>query len=177
MAIAASGVAVEVREVDLKAKPEHMLRLSPKATVPVLELSDGRVIDESLDIMVWALLQNDPWKLLSNLDESLLLIQRNDGDFKKMLDRYKYPERYPEFAQVHYREECELLLREWELRLHGHAFLSSENAGIADLAIMPFVRQFAHVDRVWFEASPYSRLHHWLEGWLKSDLFSGVMKK
>lgn len=177
LAIALSGVSVTIREVDLKMKPEHMLLISPKATVPVLELPDGRVIDQSLDIMLWALRQNDPLALLANPEESKWLIQQNDGDFKNLLDHYKYPERYPELSQRHYREQGEVLLREWESRLHRHAFLLGEKASVADLAIMPFVRQFAQVDHVWFDASEYSELRCWLHTWIKSDLFLGVMRK
>lgn len=177
LAIELSAVEVQLCEVDLKAKPERMLQLSPKATVPVLELPDGHVIDESLAIMLWALGQNDPWALLANLDESLRLIQRNDGDFKKILDHYKYPERYPEFSQQYYRQQGEALLGDWEWRLQQQPYLSGERASLADLAIMPFVRQFAQVDRAWFDASAYSKLRCWLYTWMKSDLFLGVMRK
>jgi len=177
LAIAQSGVSVLLHEVDLKAKPEPMLQLSPKGTVPVLLLPDGRVIDESLDIMLWALRQNDPHGWLSTFDEGLPLIQQNDHDFKKVLDRYKYPERHPEFSQAHYREQAELVLRDWESRLQRQAFLSGEKAGIADLAILPFVRQFAQVDRAWFDASAYRKLGDWLSAWVRSDLFLAVIRK
>jgi len=177
LAISVSGVPVETSEVDLKAKPEHMLQLSPKGTVPVLALPDGKVIDESLDIMLWALQQHDASGLLNCLEDSLVLIQRNDDEFKKHLDHYKYPERHPEFSQQHYREQAEIFLRELEQRLHRHRYLSGQEARLADLALMPFVRQFAQVDRNWFDASDYSKLREWLEMWVKSELFVAVMKK
>ncbi|MEO6172673.1 MAG: glutathione S-transferase [Arenimonas sp.] len=177
LAIAISGIMVETIEVDLKAKPERMLQLSPKATVPVLVLPDGKVIDESLDIMLWALRQHDPSVLLELLEDSLVLIQRNDGDFKKHLDRYKYPDRYPEFSQLHYREQCEIFLRELEERLNKHRYLSGDEARLSDIALMPFMRQFALVDREWFDASGYSKLRDWLDAWMTSALFVGVMKK
>lgn len=177
LALAISGVAVEFHEVDLKAKPEHMLQLSPKGTVPVLAMPDGRVLDESLDIMLWALRQHDPQGMLELLDEARVLIERNDAAFKNALDRYKYPERYPEFSMQHYRAQGELVLSELNDRLNQHRYLLCDKVSIADLALMPFVRQFAQVDRVWFDGSPYSKLRDWLHVWTSSGLFVGVMKK
>lgn len=177
LAMAISGVAVETIEVDLKAKPERMLLLSPKGTVPVLELPDGKVMDESLDIMLWALRLNDASGLLERLDDSLVLIQRNDGEFKQALDHYKYPDRYPEFSQEHYREQGEIFLCDLNDRLQQHQYLLGDKASLADLALMPFVRQFAQVDRAWFAASGYSNLRDWLDAWVVSDLFSAVIRK
>lgn len=177
LAIALSGVAVEKIEVDLKAKPARMLTISPKGTVPVLELSDGKVVDESLDIMLWALGQHDPSGLLEGLPDSLSLIARNDGKFKQTLDRYKYPERDPEFSQRHYRERGEAFLSELDARLNRHRYLLCDEARLADIALMPFVRQFAQVDRNWFDACGYSRLQQWLDAFVASDLFAQVMKK
>lgn len=177
LVIAISGVAIETIEVDLKAKPERMLLLSPKGTVPVLVLPDGLVVDESLEIMLWALRQHDPLDLLAMLDEALVLIDRNDGEFKFALDRYKYPERYPEFSVTHYRQQSELVLKDLNQRLEQHQYLLGDKASIADIALMPFVRQFAQVDRVWFNASAYSKLRDWLHAWVVSDLFSAVIRK
>ncbi len=178
LAIAASGVAVELYEVDLKAKPERMLRLSPKGTVPVLVLSDGSVIDESLDIMLWALRQHDPLGLLDGFsDDAKAMIQRNDGEFKQALDRYKYPERYPEFPMPHYRAQGEIILSELNAMLDQRTYLFGDKPGVADLAVMPFIRQFAQVDREWFDASPYANLRDWLDKWVASDLFASVMRK
>ena len=178
MAIAISGVALELLEVDLKAKPERMLQLSPKATVPVLELPDGRVLDESMDIMLWSFRQCDPLGMLDDFSEdSKALVKRNDTEFKQSLNRYKYPERYPEFPALHYRAEGEIFLRDLDDRLGHGAYLFGNKPGVADLALMPFVRQFAQVDRSWFNVSPYSALRAWLDKWIASDLFVSVMKK
>ena len=178
LALAIGGVSVTIREVDLKAKPEQMLRLSPKGTVPVLAWPDGRVMDESLDIMLWALEQNDPSGMLDKFpDDARALVGRNDGEFKYVLDRYKYPGRYPEFSMLHYRAQGEIFLNELNLRLDKNRFFFGDEAGIADLALMPFVRQFASVDRNWFDASPYAALRGWLDTWLASDLFSRIMQK
>ena len=178
LAIAISGVEVEIHEVDLKAKPAQMLALSPKGTVPVLVLPEGRVIDESLDIMFWALRQRDPLEMLEHFsDDAKVLIQRNDVEFKSALDRYKYPERYPEFSMPHYRAQGETFLRELNQRLDKNRHLFGDKASIADLAILPFVRQFAQVDRGWFDASPHAHLRKWLDQWIASDVFDSVMRK
>ncbi len=178
LAIAISGVEVQLNEVDLKAKPARMLQLSPKGTVPVLVLPDGSVIEESLDIMLWALRQHDPQGMLDGFsDQARALIQRNDGEFKSALDRYKYPERHPEYSKQHYRAQCEMILDDWDKRLQRHDYLLGDEAVIADLALLPFIRQFAQVDRDWFDASPYLSLRKWLATWEASDMFIKVMRK
>ena len=178
LAIAISGIDLEVREVDLKAKPERMLQLSPKGTVPVLVLPDGSVMDESLDIMLWALHQRDPHGMLESYSsEARELIKRNDGEFKLSLDRYKYPERYPESSTSEYRAQGEMVLKELDARLQGRNYFIGDNAGISDLALMPFIRQFAQVDRAWFDAGPYMQLQKWLREWEASEVFSRVMRK
>jgi glutathione S-transferase len=178
LAIAISGLSVNLCEVDLKAKPERLLQLSPKATVPVLELSDGRVIDESLDIMLWSLQQNDPFGMLDNFsDEARALVSRNDGEFKNVLDRYKYPEHHPEFSMQYYRTQAENFLCEINARLNVSPYLMGDKASIADLAVLPFIRQFARVDKAWFDASPYASLCQWLKEWEASDVFIHVMRK
>ncbi|WP_034106137.1 glutathione S-transferase [Pseudomonas lurida] len=177
LALRYSGVCVRIIEVSLKAKPAEMLALSPKGTVPVLSVN-GEVIDESLAIMQWALAQHDPdnWRLQG--DPSVLaLIDENDQGFKYHLDRYKYAERYPEYPMEHYRAEGEVFLQKLEGLLEDRAYLLAHHPSLADMALAPFVRQFAHVDRDWFARAPYPRLQRWLEAFLQSPLFIGVMAK
>ena len=181
MALRYSGVAVNIVEVSLKAKPAEMLALSSKGTVPVLSV-DGRVIDESLAIMHWALAQNDPqdWLLKdAPAGQQLIagLIEENDQVFKVHLNRYKYAERYPEQPMTVYRAEGEVFLRRLDELLEGRDYLLAEHPSLADVALMPFVRQFAHVDREWFGQTPYRRLQAWLQRFLESELFIGVMAK
>jgi glutathione S-transferase len=177
LAIAYAGIPVEIREVQLKQKPEQMLAISPKGTVPVLQLPDGKVIDESLDIMHWALAQNDPENWLDTDEDSERLIQWNDGDFKYYLDRYKYADRYPEFPESYYRNQGEKFLEELESKLSQTTYLSGSLFSIADAAIFPFIRQFAAVDNQWFISSNYQYLNKWLNNLLASDLFATVMVK
>ena len=177
MALRYAGVPVQIVEVSLKAKPADMLALSPKGTVPVLSV-DGRVIEESLEIMLWALAQHDPDNWLLKGDPRVLqLIAENDQAFKHHLNRYKYAERYPEQPMEHYRAEGEVFLRALEALLADRAFLLAEHLSLADVALAPFVRQFAHVDREWFASAPYPRLQAWLQRFLESALFVAVMAK
>lgn len=172
LAIAVSGLAVELREVKLSAKPPAMLEASPKGTVPVLVLPDGAVIDESLDIMRWALARRDPEEWLSGDDPAL--IATNDGAFKHHLDRYKYPDRYPADG-VDHRAAALAILHGLEARLGEHAYLSGARFGLTDAAILPFVRQFAAGDREWFDVQDLARVQGWLEAFLGSALFARVM--
>ncbi|MHC8309122.1 glutathione S-transferase [Pseudomonas sp. GT1P32] len=181
MALRYSDVAVNIVEVSLKAKPAEMLALSSKGTVPVLSV-DGQVIDESLAIMHWALAQNDPQDWLLKDDPAgqtqiAALIEENDQVFKVHLNRYKYAERYPEQPMAFYRSEGEVFLRRLEALLEGRDYLLAAHPSLADVALMPFVRQFAHVDREWFGQTPYVRLQAWLQRFLESDLFTSIMKK
>jgi len=181
MALRYSGVAVDIVEVSLRAKPAEMLALSSKGTVPVLS-ADGEVIDESLSIMRWALAQNDPqdWLLKDNPAGQAqidALIEENDQVFKVHLNRYKYAERYPEQPMEVYRAEGEVFLRKLDGLLAGRDYLLAGHPSLADVALMPFVRQFAHVDREWFGQTPYARLQTWLQRFLESALFTGVMQK
>ena len=172
--------AVDLREVVLRDKPASLINISPKATVPVLLLECGQVLEESLDIMQYAL------STRPDLEEALLpdslkadilsLIKVNDGDFKWALDRYKYADRY-EQSQNYYREKGEVFLDTLNERLNSHRYLMGDEMTLADLAIFPFVRQFAHVDKNWFEASQYTALIQWLNHWLASDLFISIMTK
>ncbi|AZF05161.1 glutathione S-transferase [Pseudomonas sp. R5-89-07] len=177
LALRYAGVAVDIVEVSLKAKPAEMLALSPKGTVPVLSV-EGRVIEESLDIMQWALAQNDPDDWLLQGDPAVLaLIAENDQGFKHHLNRYKYAERYPEQPMVHYRAEGEVFLQRLEDLLADRDYLLAAHLSLADAAVAPFVRQFAHVDREWFAGTPYPRLQAWLQRFLESPLFTSIMAK
>jgi glutathione S-transferase len=175
MALIMSGINCAVREVRLSNKPPQMIAASPKATVPVLVLPDGRVIDESIDIMLWALAQNDPngW-LNDDEDDRKVMIAQNDGAFKHHLDRYKYPEKFGCDAREH-RDAGEAMLRRYETLLTQSPFLSGPKAGFTDYALLPFIRQFAHVDRDYFYALPFPYLHNWLRGHLESGLFLETM--
>ncbi|UST98496.1 glutathione S-transferase [Pseudomonas siliginis] len=181
MALRYAGVPVEIVEVSLKNKPAEMLALSPKGTVPVLN-ADGVVIDESLQIMRWALAQNDPddWLLGGDSFAALWmekLIEGNDQIFKSALNRYKYAERYPEQPMEAYRAEGALFLQKLDELLEGREYLLADHPSLADIALLPFVRQFAHVDREWFAQTPYVRLQAWLQRLLESELFISIMKK
>jgi len=179
LAIAYADVAVELREVELRNKPQAMLLISPKATVPVLQLEDGKVLDESLDIMLWALQQNDPehWLRAASLDHAQALIRGNDESFKYYLDRYKYADRYPAYSELYYRQQGELFLADLESLLTQSVFLCGEQFSLADAAILPFIRQFCAVDPAWFKVSPYPALRQWLSHFLASSLFERVMTK
>ncbi|MGE8407867.1 MAG: glutathione S-transferase [Pseudomonas sp.] len=177
LALRYAGVPVQIVEVSLKAKPAEMLALSPKGTVPVLSL-DGRVLEESLEIMRWALAQNDPqgWGLEG--DERIdALIARNDSEFKVHLNHYKYAERYPEHSREHYRQQAEVILADLEQHLDGRPYLLADHPSLADAALLPFIRQFAGVEPQWFAEAPYPRLRAWLQGWLESELFKAIMAR
>lgn len=174
LALLASETVCEIREVKLSAKPPEMVDLSPKATVPVLQSPDGRVIDQSLDIMRWALARNDPAGWLERDDE--VLIERNDGPFKHHLDRYKYPERHGSDPAGH-RAAALALLHPLEERLDRSPYLGGDAIGLTDAALMPFVRQFAAVDRVWFDALALPRLQAWLMRLTASPSFDAAMMR
>lgn len=178
MALRIASIAHELREVKLADKPPELIEISAKATVPVLMLAGGKVLEESLDIMRWALVQSDPQGWLDGDDTAL--IARNDGAFKHHLDRYKYPSRYsdePGHGEVDHRAKALAILEELDARLDGQAQLCGEQARLADIALFPFIRQFAHTDRAWFDAQPLARLQRWLAGHLASPLFAAIMQK
>jgi glutathione S-transferase len=181
MALHASGVAVELREVELRNKPASMLAASPKGSVPVLVLPDGCVIDESWDIMQWALHQHDPEGWLGEHDAFVSaaepLISANDTSFKLYLDRYKYADRYPEQTRLDYRTQAEVFLRQLEERLSATRYLLGNTQSIADAGIFPFIRQFAEVDKDWFAQAPYPALRVWLADILSTPRFAAVMRK
>ena len=177
MAIAYAGIDVGLREVVLKDKPAAMLEASSKGTVPVLIDTNGRVIDESLDVMAWALDQHDSDHWLSGEGLQDPLIDSCDNTFKHWLDRYKYAVRFPEHSEQWYREQGELFLDQLEHLLTHHRYLRSDSLSAVDIAVMPFVRQFAGVDTIWWSERPYPQVATWLEQLLESDLFKSVMKK
>lgn len=170
---------VELREIVLKNKPPQMLAISPKGTVPVLQLTDGTVIEESQEIMEWGLVQKDPQGLFDAevLHEANALIDKNDNEFKHWLDRYKYADRHLEMTQEEYRQKGEEFLQVLEELLSNKLYLLGDTVTIADIGIMPFVRQFAHVDRDIFYTLPYPNLQRWLKHWLEHPLFLQVMTK
>ena len=172
MSLLESDVEVELREVILRDRPEHMMDISPKGTVPVLLLPDGTVIEESLDIMLWSL--SEAWLVGDWKD----LIEVNDGDFKYHLDRYKYNNRYENvLSSEEHREHAVSILKTYDERLSKQAYLCGDTISLADLALSPFVRQFANTDRAWFDQLPLPQLLKWLEGILESDLFKACMVK
>ena len=181
LALLSSGVVYEHREVALKAKPAEMLQASPKGTVPVLCLSTGEVLEQSLDIMGWALKQRDPDGWMPSGQEALVetqqLIEANDGPFKANLDRYKYPQRFGLSDGVAHRDEAAAWLLTLNARLQDYAFLAGTHWGLLDAAVAPFVRQFARTDRVWFDAQPWTHLAQWLVNFENSAAFVAVMHK
>ena len=174
-------IKVELREVILSNKPSEMLKASPKGTVPVLLPPDGSVIDESLDIIHWALAINDPENWLPQDSKALrttnTLITINDGTFKDYLDHYKYANRFPEFTAEYYRKKGEEFLQQLDDLLDDSSHLLTNHITLADIVIFPFIRQFAFVDKVWFDQSRYGNLQKWLNGMLDMELFNDAMKK
>ena len=178
MALKYAGIALEIREIELKNKPAHMIKVSPKATVPVLVLSDGTVLEQSLEIMLWALQQQDKddW-LIADSELTQQLIAENDIIFKQALDKYKYAIRFPEQSAEVYRKQGEVFLQRLEILLIQSQYLLSSQISLADIAIFPFIRQFSGVDTIWFEAAPYPKLKIWLKTLIESELFTNIMQK
>ena len=181
LALRVAGQAVEHREIELKHKPAAMLQASPKGTVPVLVLSDGAVLEQSLDIMRWALDRHDPEAWLpadaASRQDAWALIAQNDGDFKFHLDRYKYPHRYDLTDGVVHRAQASVFLGTLAQRLTASAYLSGPRFSITDAAIAPFVRQFAHTDKAWFANQNWPALAQWLAAFEASAAFAQVMEK
>lgn len=181
LALRYSECPVDIREVSLKAKPPALLELSPKGTVPVLH-AGNEVLDESLDIMRWALARHDPQDWLLRADPQAAqaaeaLIVRNDRDFKVQVNLYKYAERYPQQSREDYRQQAESWLAELDARLAQQRYLFAEHPSLADAALLPLMRQFAGVEPDWFASAPYPHLRAWLQGWLESALFKVIMAK
>ncbi len=179
LALYQAKIDYESIEISLKDKPIDFLALSPKGTVPVLvDNNNGKVIEESLEIMIWALNKSDPdnW-IINDNNLSQELINENDFSFKKNLDRYKYADRFPEYSKEYYRAQCELFINVLNEKLKSKNYLMTEKISLADVAIFPFIRQFSLVDEDWFLNSKYRELKKWLQNFIESQMFKDVMKK
>lgn len=175
MALISAGIVCDVYEVDFKSKPDSMLEISPKGTVPVLKTIDGLVYEESLDIMYWALEKSDPHNWLVGKDDEL--IRQNDGSFKQALDRYKYPSRFPDEDCSNASEEGLNFLRQLDDILSNANQLKSDEVCVTDIAIFPFIRQFSDVDKAWFETQEIPHLKRWLGEHIQSDMFQKIIQK
>ena len=176
MVLSYMEVSVELREVLLNERPQSLYKISSKGTVPVLLLNDGKVLDESLDIMLWAIKQGEQKLYEDKLNEQNQLIKYNDTKFKYWLDKYKYHVRYLEHSREYYQRKCSKTLAEYDIRLRKNAYLMGDRIRLADIAIFPFIRQCANVDQNWFN-NKYPNLNQWLEIWKQSRLFKSVMMK
>ena len=177
MALAASGAEVMLREVLLQHKPPELVAASPKATVPVLVLSDGQIIEESLDVMQWALEHSDPLGWLEGAALDSDWISECDEGFKHWLDRYKYAERYPKHTAEDCRQNAEGFIQRLEDQLSVSDWMGGGAANAVDVALFPFIRQFAGVDVAWWQETPYAFTQQWLARWVDSALFSTIMAK
>lgn len=185
MAIEYANIEVEINNILLKNKPASLLDSSAKGTVPVLVLdNDGikEVLDESREIMHWALSINDPnhWYYGLDINQQIAIdkiIDYNDDEFKSILDKYKYAVRYPEQSEIHYRNKAEHFIAKLNRCLEHHHYLISDELSLADIAIFPFIRQFSMVDNQWFDNTPYTHLQAWLKGLINSSLFQRIMVK
>jgi len=179
MAIHISGQKCELREVLLRDKPPSMLEYSAKGTVPVLILQDGKVIDESLDVIDWALNLNDPddWQRSKDTKKTKELIKINDGEFKYHLDRYKYSKRYDNEDPEFHRKKCLKFIESINNELNNSKYIFDDNISYADIVLLPFIRQFRIADIEWFDSLPYNNLKKWLSSFLGSSLLNSIMKK
>ena len=182
LALLLSEQSIVVRAITLKDKPQAMLKASAKGTVPVLVLADGTVIDQSIDIMLWALTQNDPKQLLhrdqpTTHKEIIQLVQRTDDEFKHPLEQYRAAKRYHRDSESHWRQQCEVFIAELEQRLTVNGYFVGKRASLADYSLIPFMRQFARVDRKWFATAPYPKVKAWLSTQLQSQLYARMMTK
>ena len=179
MAVHISGQKCELREVLLRDKPTSMLEYSPKGTVPVLILQNGNVIDESLDIIDWALNLNDPddWQRSKDTKKTKELIKINDGEFKYHLDRYKYSKRYDNEDPEFHRKKCLKFIESLNNELNNSKFIFDNNISYVDIVLLPFIRQFRIADMEWFDSLPYDNIKVWLSKFLDSFLLNIIMKK
>ena len=169
-------IRIKLKEIFLNNRPSELYAKSSKGTVPVLLLNDGKVLDESLDIMLWAIEQGEQKLYEDKLNEQNQLIKYNDTKFKYWLDRYKYHVRYLEHSREYYQRKCSKTLAEYDMRLSGNAYFMGDRIRLADIAIFPFIRQCANVDENWFN-NKYPNLNQWLEIWKQSRVFKSVMMK
>tara|TARA_B100000029_G_scaffold515060_1_gene620325 strand:+ start:305 stop:883 length:579 start_codon:yes stop_codon:yes gene_type:complete len=176
MALSEYNIKVELREILLKDRPNELLNISPKGTVPVLQLPNKNVLDESLDIINWVLNNNDSNWRETNYEEQQKMIKNNDEEFKHYLDRYKYNDRYPEKSKEFYQKKCEVYLKNYEEKLTENMFLVSDKMQIVDIAIFPFLRQYAFVNKLQFSKS-FVKLNNYLERILNTNLFKSIMQK
>ena len=177
MALAYSNITVELKEISLKSRPQELYDISPKGTVPILCINNSLIIDESLDIMKWALNQNDPKHWIdNNMEIQHEMIQANDNDFKYWLDRYKYYDRYPQNNKSYYREKCGEFIFKLNILLEDNRYLLSNHLSLVDVAIFPFIRQCANVDIHWFNNN-YVHVSNWLNNLLDSSLYLSIMDK
>ena len=177
LALAYSGIDYEHREILLKNRPDELYALSPKGTVPVLQLNDGTVIDESINVMKWALSQSDPeYWYTENIEVQNSLIDQNDSDYKKCLDKYKYHVRFKDGSYEEYQYAVGEILKAYESILSKSSYLCGDNVTLADMALFPFIRQGAHVDLAWFNAQ-FPILSKWLKIFNESELFMSIMEK
>ena len=174
LAIHSAGIQCELREILLRDKAPEFLDTSPKGTVPVV-VADT-VIEESHDVMIWALQQNDPEGWLDMPDAGYALLDTVIGPFKTALDRYKYQNRHGSDIEEE-RSKASFLLSELNTQLGGKPYLFGDTPTLADMGILPFVRQFANTDRAWFDAQPWPNLIRWLDAFLVSDRFAAIMGK
>ena len=182
LALLLSEQSIIIRAITLKDKPPAMLQASPKGTVPVLLLADGTVIEESFEIMLWALKQSDPYNLLpqnqtDSQQQVIQLIQRGDDEFKHPLEQYRAAKRYHRDSEIQWREQCEAFIQELEQRITANGFFVGNSPSLADYAFIPFMRQFGRVDRKWFAAAPYPNVKAWLNTQLQSQLYARMMNK
>lgn len=175
LALAYMNIDYKAIEVDLKNKPQSLLDISPKGTVPVLVFPDGKILDQSLDIVLWAM----PKPSAADEQQINEIVHINDNEFKHNNTRYKYIDRYLEegLSQEHYRAECETFIRLLEQKLAEHAYLLNDEISIADLAVFPQVRQFSKVDETWFAQAAYPKVRAWLERITDSDFYAKAMQK
>ena len=176
MALSHAKIKLEIREILLKDRPSSLYDISSKGTVPVLQLPNKEIIDESLDIMLWCLKKNDSSWINLKLNDQLLFIDENDKKFKYWLDRYKYVDRYPDKTQKDYQIQCEVYLNKYEIFLNKTEYLIDNRVKLVDIALFPFIRQYANVNQIDF-CKKFIKLNRWLEKIIQSNLFISVMNK